>query len=373
MKKNGFTLIELLGVIILLSLLAVIVTVSVNGVLNDSESKLTEIQIEKIEEAAKNYYISEGMDSSDFEQDNFSHCVNVNYLIENGYIDDNEIENFETGEDMLGSVRISYNSKKYTYTYKEASCKVCSLVDDTGTTGISPGDKYQCKVKDNMEKDFKDGYYFYVLSTEADGTVNLIMDRNINSDGTPVTKAILESDKNSNGGIYNLVAWVSQKDYNDDVNYGEGGNNNKGPLTAMNFLQEATKTWTNTNKILIDSFESYDFENNIYYKNQMKSYNVYARMPYYNEVNLDTSTNKMWLIDYLSGEYDEEEGLVGRENEIDGIVGYWTLYSPVDDTSFALAVYYAGGLGNFGVYSNDVIGVRPVITLPENGLKDGNW
>ena len=62
-------------------------------------------------------------------------------------------------------------------------------------------------ISDGTYSIMQDGYYFYVLSTNEDGTTNLIMDRNINNDGPPVTKAILESDKKANGGIYNLVDW----------------------------------------------------------------------------------------------------------------------------------------------------------------------
>ena len=79
-----------------------------------------------------------------------------------------------------------------------------------------------------------DGYYFYVLSKESNGTTTLIMDRNINSDGTPTTKAIYESQKDSNRGIYNLVA------YNID---GEAAD--AGPVTVMSFLNNATSTWSN--------------------------------------------------------------------------------------------------------------------------------
>lgn len=369
MKNKGFTLIELLGVIIVLSVLVVIVGVTVTNVLKGSESKLTDIQIEKLKDAAKNYYINEGMDSTDFEQDNFSHCVSINYLIENGYIDKNEISNFETGEDILGSIKINYNNKKYEYTYTEDSCKVCSLIDDTGETGISPGDKYQCKVKDNMEKDFENGYYFYVLGTNEEGTTNLIMDRNINSDGTPATKGRTEAQKGDNDGKYNLVAWINQGDY--ELAGGQKwdnltDNNTFGPITAMNFLTEATKTWTNTNKIIINFFDDTNAT-----QKSMKTYNTYARMPYYYEVGDSNGTNE-YLYEYLDGSY--WSGFEGNQptNNINGIFGYWTLSAATHNFSYAWLVDFSGHITSTYV-GESARGVRPVITLPKNRFENSNW
>ena len=88
----------------------------------------------------------------------------------------------------------------------------------------------------------------------------------------------------------------------------------------MNFLQEATKNWPNINEITVDTFT--DDVGTIY---NMKTYNVYARMPYYNEVKPIISKDKIWLIDYLQGSKDEENGIQGRENGINDILGYWTL------------------------------------------------
>ena len=47
--KRGFTLIELLVVIVLLGVIAVMVTTSVIGILNDSRSSLSNTQIDTIE------------------------------------------------------------------------------------------------------------------------------------------------------------------------------------------------------------------------------------------------------------------------------------------------------------------------------------
>ena len=53
--KRGFTLIELLGVILLLGVIAGICTPIVITMLNQSKSKVSDVQKETIEMAAKNY------------------------------------------------------------------------------------------------------------------------------------------------------------------------------------------------------------------------------------------------------------------------------------------------------------------------------
>ena len=53
--KRGFTLIELLVVIVLLGVIAVMVTTSVIGILNDSRSSLSNTQIDTVENAAEQW------------------------------------------------------------------------------------------------------------------------------------------------------------------------------------------------------------------------------------------------------------------------------------------------------------------------------
>ena len=401
MKESGFTLIELLGVIIVLGVLVVIVGVTVTNVLKDSETKLTDVQIEKLKDAAKNYYINEGMEDIDFEQDNFSHCVNVNYLIENGYVDKNEISNFETGEEMLGSIRINYNNKKYEYTYTEDSCKVCSLINDAAPAGISPGDKYQCKVKDDMETGFEDGYYFFVLGTNEDGTTNLIMERNMYYDST--NDVGLVATKNNTG----LVAWMNQTDYESAGGTDWSRNTDRnmfGPVTAMNYLYNATKDWGNVPNIKINYKDegntgSYGYGTIITINNITKitkkdgsavtvltdkeGYtNLKSRMPRNDEVHekgkcLTYAENgnrygscPLWLANYMSSSsYVTGAGL----QNIDGIYGYWLLSSYASHSYFACFVNSSGNVSDGNLYFSGSYGLRPVITLPKNRFEDGNW
>ena len=57
MKKNGFTLTEVLGVLVLLALLALLITPIISKAIKNNRQKLYDIQIKKIEQAAKDYSI----------------------------------------------------------------------------------------------------------------------------------------------------------------------------------------------------------------------------------------------------------------------------------------------------------------------------
>lgn len=115
MKKNGFTLVELLAVIIILSVIALITTISVTSILANTEESLNDVQIAKIEEAAQIYYIKEGVNSG-------VSCVNLSDLIDLGYIQSDVVKDIEKRDDMNGSVDISESSNHTTYIYKETTC-----------------------------------------------------------------------------------------------------------------------------------------------------------------------------------------------------------------------------------------------------------
>ena len=152
MDKKGFTLVELLGVIAIVGALVLTVSVVVTSTLKNSKSKLTDIQIKNIEIAAKAYYLKEG---KVIENETFSDCVSVNYLIENDYIESGEIKNPIDNDKMLGSVKITYDSKKYKYTYQEEECFVSkSFAEDSWETiaaNVKAGNLSKYNVGDTKE------------------------------------------------------------------------------------------------------------------------------------------------------------------------------------------------------------------------------
>ena len=114
--KNGFTLVELLAVIVILSVVLLITTISVGSVLNESENSLSDTQKKKLEQAAENYYIKEGMNKNDM-------CVSISELINKGYIENDSVKDPKDKDEMTGYVKITYASNQYSYKYQENSCE----------------------------------------------------------------------------------------------------------------------------------------------------------------------------------------------------------------------------------------------------------
>jgi len=98
---------------------------------------------------------------------------------------------------------------------------ICTLASDSTVEAGLEGAKYNCKVEPN-----KDEYTFYLLDNNEDGTSDLIMNANINASGEAVIPGVTE-DKGT-------VAW-----------YADEAKNIHGPVTAMTYLHNATKSWTN--------------------------------------------------------------------------------------------------------------------------------
>jgi len=226
-----------------------------------------------------------------------------------------------------------------------------------------------------MENGYKKGYYFYVLSFNEDGTTNLIMNRNIYYDENNDVGKVATSD---NPG---LVAWRIDRNANDI-----------GPVTAMNYLHNATKDWTNIPNILmnyedenvnpatglkgssgysgISTIESTTIITNASGAEVLKLENLKSRLPRYDEIHgegkclsYDENSNKyescpLWLVNYLA----EYKPIYANRSAINGINGYWTLSSGSNPAT-AIDVSTTGIINNDSVTYVNIRGVRPVITL----------
>ena len=291
-----------------------------------------------------------------------------------------------------------YKSDEHTYKYKENNCNyeyqaidpICTAVTETTkTTGnipngkYLPGDEYICEVKNKIE------YHFFVVSTENDN-VNLLMERNVYYNSSDRTTGV--ADSNNLG----LVAWVSEVDYGCGKIGSRCSMNDKGPVTAMNYLHNATKDWSNVPNIVINYTDegntgSYGYgkvktSNNITkitkkdgsavtVLTDKEGYtNLKTRMPLYNEVHgigkcltYEENGNRegscpLWLSNYLNNiSYVTGDGL----QNINEIYGYWTLSSYVSDSPFASIMDYHGSITADGVYRSNYSGVRPVISIPK--------
>lgn len=351
MKDKGYTLIELLGVMIILAVLIAFVVPSVINFIKSSTEEKDKLTRDLVYNAA-DMFIEDNASKLSF-NNKIKYCVSINTLIENNYLKGNLEYNGEK-LDNKKSVRVTYTD---TFNYEildSEACSICKLVDGNYK---EIGSKYQCKVKNNMETGFEDGYYFYLLSMNDDETINLIMERNIYYDSDSDVGLVATQENRG------LVTW-----------YADSRDNSFGPVTAMNYLYDATKDWNKVPNIKMN-YNDENINNTLGYGSIVTTgtiieitkkdgtvtaqYNkLKARMPYKSELSYYDITNKtnVYLYDYLS------LSNTIQINPITGIYGYWTLSSSSDDT--AMRVINNGSINtNFVDYDN-TNGVRPVITVP---------
>ena len=369
--KNGFTLIELLAVLIILSIIALIATVSVGSVISTSKDELSEIQQNNIEEAAKAYYLEEGMSIND-------ECVSIQDLVNKGYVDGSEVKNPKTGSVMTGYVKITYEANQYTYEYQEKSCIIYTAITESKTgnvptieanENIKLGSEFKIKVNDEIDE-----LTFFVLSNDGN-YVNLIAEQNITSAGT-FTSGLQEKDdwyKTSDGQYLKIY----------------------GPTNAYDYLKSATDGWTN-----IPIIERFSYEDAGYKANNSNGYksieikldsstgkyktiitpnpssgmspviyeDMRARLPYEEEIvdnnicSTDNKSCKLWMVNYLANStyYDTED----KKNSSDNNYGYWLLNT--SDAYFR--VINNNGLITNCYHSFPNYGIRPVITVEKEEL-----
>jgi len=234
----------------------------------------------------------------------------------------------------------------------EVKESICELV--SGTEG-SEGAKYNCGVSPNAIQTF------YLLDNNDDGTSDLIMNANINASGEKVIPGVT-SDTGE-------VAW-----YSDETN------NKNGPVTAMTYLHNVTKSWTNVEPL---NYSYYDREvqgittTDRGYQSFISTNGIAtitagdtegtqitigsaseplrARMPMFSfDANI-TEVTSMTNASYLYDNFDAVN--------YNAPYGYWTLSSDDDGSYYAWGVFYLGDVGSCDVDSADSYGVRPVITI----------
>ena len=364
-RKNGFTLIELLAVIVILAIIALIATPIVLNIINDAKSEsglrsadfyLDALELSIAQATLDGQNITDGtydiLESGNLclSYDASEKCIEELKVEVKGETPKSGTIDILNGEIEgalfpLDNKEITKNSKGE-IVYIKTLEEVCELKEGTAKTA---GAKYECKVDPN-----KDPYTFYVLTTPKteDKSINLIMDQNINSDGTP---AGMTGVTKNGDNVYNLEAWINQGDYESvgGQNWSSWTDNNAfGPITAMNFLSEATKSWTNTNEIKTSTIA---YENGSTYT-MAKTYTTNARMPIYSSDATKTEVaDKTDANAYLYDNLDPER--------INAPYGYWTLSPRAENSSYAWLVNYGGYVGSLGMRLAYSYGVRPVINL----------
>ena len=359
MRKNGFTLIELLAVIVILAIIALIATPIILGIINDAREESNERSVELYASAVRNgiaaYQLREGKEVL---PGTYNESNPLPFKPEyEGKVDCENVIIGEDGKVSLEGCTVNGGEKQYSYGIEQetpslaGTIGICNPLSVATEGTYTAGDKYECDVDPN-----KEGYdqIFYVLTNATSGSVNLIMDSNITRTGDAI--------KDANPTDKGLVAWITQTDYEREDVGGKAwddftDNNTFGPISAIEYLQDATKGWTNVNPQTISTFTDNAGEPH----NMAITYTTNARLPYYSEIS-DVSSSKLYLIDYLYGGEDADIPLTGR-NGVEGVYGYWTLSSIASSPYSAWYVYCDAGAGSTGVGNVGAFGVRPVITL----------
>ena len=120
--KKGFTLIELICVITILGLIALIAIPTVNTMISSSKDKAYNEQIKLIEKTAKNY-MARNYNLLPKMETNTSKCISIEDMQQAGFLSDEDIKNpKDESKNITGDVKVTWNGKKYTYTY-QTSCE----------------------------------------------------------------------------------------------------------------------------------------------------------------------------------------------------------------------------------------------------------
>ena len=119
--KKGFTLIELLAVIVVLAIVSLIVFPEVTRIIQNSKQKSYDTQINNLIEAARRAAIKNTL-LLPIEQDGSKSCISLNYLLNNGEIDTDQIyDPRNSSVKLTGTIVVTYNSqyKQFIYEYKD--------------------------------------------------------------------------------------------------------------------------------------------------------------------------------------------------------------------------------------------------------------
>lgn len=125
MKKNAFTLVELLGTIILLSIIALIALPTLISSLNASQSEIEDSYKSIAITAARNYvndHIDEfpkALESDAKEKEYPNGNLEIQMLLDEGYITDTSINEEKTCEMMNDYIKVTSDYRKYNFTYQQ--------------------------------------------------------------------------------------------------------------------------------------------------------------------------------------------------------------------------------------------------------------
>lgn len=415
--KKGFTLIELLAVIIILAIIALIATPIILNIINDAREEANERSIElyldavELAIAKENLKLDFKLSTCEVKSDGTGDLLCGDKTIKvdvNGSVPIGGMIKFENGK-IVSFKNIKINevyarlgeNNTILFSNEPVVGSVCIPTDkETVTTGNIPkgnyenGDEYICEVKNGVF------YHFFIVSTNANGEVNLIADRNMTEQG-PATPDNLgapawASVEDYYSGLYPKIEKECKADSSHTCY-------NAGPITALNQLDKVVSGWTNiplkdyvTNEYAVVANDTSNGTEIGTWR-----YITDAGWPPYNSITRNTRARLLTVQEASDNgcmfEYDDAEGkrFLGTcplymvnytkfkdsnatsgtkfngKIKVDGVRGYWT--------SSSMVGYGSTGHCAIGIHDNAVLnckytsesgyyGIRPVITLTKKDL-----
>lgn len=126
MSKKGFTLVELIGVIVILALLALLITPTVNKLLKEQKQKVYDAQMKIVLNAAKNY-VADKQDTLDISDSGLA--LSVSDLYNNGYLNKDKVINPSTNKEFKNCVLVKWDDSYNQYNYKYVDCTTLADID----------------------------------------------------------------------------------------------------------------------------------------------------------------------------------------------------------------------------------------------------
>ncbi|MBE6160314.1 MAG: type II secretion system protein [Lactobacillales bacterium] len=117
MNKKGLTIVELLAVLVIIGLIALVIFPVVTDNITGSQKKSQEIQKASIKEAAESYVAENIGKTINFTEADNKEEINLNTLIEEGYLKGN-YNNPQTGKEYdleTSKVTVTKDNNSYSY------------------------------------------------------------------------------------------------------------------------------------------------------------------------------------------------------------------------------------------------------------------